>query len=82
MNGDDALAGADRVILLSFAAWTNRFGSDPDIVGTFVLVDGQPHEIAGVLGEGFRSRPAREHSESRLVVPAVEASIRRKPDRT
>ena len=31
---EEALSGADRVILLSHGAWRRHFGSDPDIVGT------------------------------------------------
>lgn len=49
----DARAGADRVVLLSFEAWSNRFGGDPDIVGTSVALDGAAHTVVGVLREGF-----------------------------
>ena len=50
---DEARAGADRVALLSHAAWTRRFGSDPDIVGSVLDLDGAPHTVVGVLAEGF-----------------------------
>ena len=50
---DEARAGADRVVLLSHAAWTRRFGSDPDIVGSVLDLDGVPHTVVGVLAEGF-----------------------------
>ena len=50
---DDARSGADRVVLLSFDAWTNRFGSDPDIVGTTIALDGAAHTVVGVLPDGF-----------------------------
>ncbi len=49
----DALAGAERVALLSHGAWTRRFGSSPDVVGTVQPLDGTPHTVVGVLAEGF-----------------------------
>ncbi len=50
---EEAREGADRVVLLSHRAWTNRFASNPDIVGTALNLDGDPHTVVGVLGEGF-----------------------------
>ena len=50
---EEARAEADRVVLLSHAAWTRRFGSDPDIVGSVLDLDGVPHTVVGVLAEGF-----------------------------
>ena len=52
-NEDEAREGADRVVLLSHRAWTNRFASDPDIVGTPLEIDGDPYTVVGVLAEGF-----------------------------
>ena len=49
----EAREGADRVVLLSHRGWTNHFRSDPDIVGTPLDLNGAPHTIVGVLGEGF-----------------------------
>ena len=50
---DDARAGADQVVLLSFDAWTSRFGSDLDIVGTSIALDSAAHTVVGVLPDGF-----------------------------
>lgn len=49
----DAVEGAHRIVLLSHGTWTNRFGSDPDIVGASIELDGQPHVVAGVFSTGF-----------------------------
>ena len=49
----DAHPGADRVVLLSFDAWTSRFAADPDVVGTSIVLDGAAHTVVGVLPEGF-----------------------------
>ena len=49
----EARIGADRVALLSHGAWTRRFGADPDIVGTPIVLEGNAHTVVGVLSEGF-----------------------------
>ena len=50
---EEAREGADRVVLLSHRAWTNRFAADPDIVGSPLDLDGDPYTVVGVLPEGF-----------------------------
>src|SRR5215213_9825387 len=46
-------AGNDRVIVLSQRAWQNRFGGRTDVIGRTIRVDGEPHEIVGVLPASF-----------------------------
>ena len=41
--------GNDRVVILSQRCWKNRFGSRSDVIGRTIRVDGEPHEIIGVL---------------------------------
>ena len=50
---EEARVGANPVVLLSHGAWTRRFASDPDVVGTLVDLDGDPHTVVGVLAEDF-----------------------------
>jgi putative ABC transport system permease protein len=42
-----------RVAILSHALWTRRFGSDPAIVGRAVTLNGNSHEIVGVMPPDF-----------------------------
>lgn len=51
---EEARPGAERVVLLSHRAWTNRFASDPAIVGTTIDLSGSPHLVVGVLAGGFQ----------------------------
>jgi putative ABC transport system permease protein len=51
-RGED-VAGNDRIVILSQRSWQNRFGGRADIVGRTVRVDGEPHEIVGVLPAAF-----------------------------
>jgi predicted permease len=49
----DAIPGADRGIILTHALWAGRFSSDPAIVGRSIRVNGEPHEVVGVLAADF-----------------------------
>jgi predicted permease len=50
----DEATGPPVAVLLSGALWQRRFGSDPDIVGRRIEVNGQPLTVAGVMPIGFR----------------------------
>ena len=47
------IPGNDQVVILSQRCWQQRFGSARDIIGRSIRVDGQPHEIVGVLPAWF-----------------------------
>src|SRR3954470_12093536 len=49
----EELPGNDHVVILSNRCWQQRFGAAHDIVGRVVRVDGQPHEVVGVLPPWF-----------------------------
>ncbi len=50
---DETLLGNHRVLMISHRYWQNRFGGDGHIIGRTVRVDGEPHEIVGVLPSTF-----------------------------
>jgi putative ABC transport system permease protein len=50
---DEEMLGRDRRVVLSDGLWQRRFGADPSIVGTSVLVDGAQSEVVGVMPPGF-----------------------------
>ena len=52
-GADDSLA-APTTILLSSAIWQRRYGGDPNIVGSRILVNGQPTTVVGVMPASFR----------------------------
>jgi predicted permease len=45
--------GTDNVAVLSDSFWSRRFGSDPNIVGRKIQLDGKTVEILGVMPPGF-----------------------------
>jgi putative ABC transport system permease protein len=51
---EEYLPGRERVVILSNTLWQQRFGSQSDIAGKIVELDGQAHTVVGVLPAGFR----------------------------
>jgi putative ABC transport system permease protein len=45
--------GADKVVVITDRFWARRFGSDPNIVGRKIQLDGETVEIIGVMPPGF-----------------------------
>lgn len=52
-QGDDG-AGAPLTVVLGYEVWTNRYASDPAIVGQSVIVNGEAATILGVMPKGLR----------------------------
>lgn len=51
----DDIPNAPRVTVLSHALWTRRFSADPSVIGRSIPINGESHEIIGVMPAGFRS---------------------------
>jgi len=52
LPGEDA-PGAAKVAVLSHRFWTQRFGSDPAVVGRSFALNGEPYTIIGVLTDAI-----------------------------
>ena len=46
--------GGPAVVLISHDMWQQRYRADLGIAGRTVLIDGEPHQILGVMPPGFR----------------------------
>ena len=53
LRPSDDVRGAAPVAVLSFAAWEQKFGRDPSIVGSSFNVNGQAVTIVGIAPPGF-----------------------------
>jgi predicted permease len=51
--GDDPAPGESQVVVLSHRYWRTRFGSNPNVVGQTMIVNGQTMTIVGVAPAGF-----------------------------
>ncbi len=62
---EEGVAGKDRVVILMNKLW-KRLGSDPNIIGKQIRIDGTPYTVVGVLAPGQADR-----LDQWLVVPLV-----------
>ena len=53
---DEDQPGADRVLIISHAAWQQFFGGDASVLNRQILLDDEPHRIIGVLPPGVLDR--------------------------
>jgi putative ABC transport system permease protein len=51
MDGEDE-PGKNHVAILSHALWQSQFGSDPNVIGRSIVLDGTPHTVIGILPGG------------------------------
>jgi putative ABC transport system permease protein len=61
---EEGEAGRDHVFILTYKLWRERFGSDLNIIGRQVRLNGEPYTVVGVLAPGMPDR-----FESQLFVP-------------
>ena len=50
---EEEIEGRDQVALISHGLWQRRFGADPDVLGSNILLDSEPHTIVGVMPPDF-----------------------------
>ncbi|HSG82697.1 MAG TPA: ABC transporter permease [Gemmatimonadota bacterium] len=63
---DEMAEGSERVTVLDYGFWQERYGGDPSILGQSLRINGRLYTIIGVLPEGFNFLGQRE---SRFYVP-------------
>ena len=51
-DGEDQ-PGKDNVVILSYSLWQRRFGSDANILGRAIQLEGQDREIVGIMPPNF-----------------------------
>ena len=50
--GDDDPGKDANVVILSHRIWRGRFGGDPEVVGRTLMLNGQAHQVIGILPAG------------------------------
>jgi len=61
---DDSKVGNDRVVILNYSYWQQKFGSDPQVVGRKLRMSGELYTIVGVAAPGPNDR-----GDSQINVP-------------
>ena len=55
---EDATPGTHPVVVLSDRFWRTRLGSDPDVVGSDIRLNGRPYSVVGIAPPEFKGRIA------------------------
>lgn len=82
IDQQDAQKGHDRVAILSYDLWKNRFGGSANILGKQIQIDGAPSTVIGVMRASFHCPqlgPAFSKEQAQVLLPLVldlsEASL-------
>ncbi len=67
--------GKNKEIILTWKLWQSRYGSDPNVVGRTVSLDGTPYLIVGVMGPKM-TKPDFAQAWTPLGLTAQEAAVR------
>jgi putative ABC transport system permease protein len=61
---EEGQVGRDRVVIMTHRLWTERFGSDRDLIGKPIRLNGERYAVVGILAAGQPDR-----LENQLFVP-------------
>jgi putative ABC transport system permease protein len=51
---EEGEAGGPDVVVLEHGYWQRRYGGDPQVVGSTLILEGRPYTTVGVMPQGFR----------------------------
>ena len=55
VSADNEVQERDAVAVLSYGYWQRRFGGNPGILNSKILINGRPYTVIGVSQRGFKS---------------------------
>ena len=61
--------GATKVVVVGHGLWQRRWGADPGLVGTTIILDGEAVTVLGALAQDFDSPEGLEGNELDVWVP-------------
>jgi putative ABC transport system permease protein len=74
-TAEDERKGAERVVILGYGIWKNRYGGDDGVLGRALRINGEPATIIGVMPEGLMFP-----TDSALWLPFVPTVAQEKRD--
>ena len=61
--------------MISYALWTNKFGSDPNVVGKSVILNATPYTVIGIAPRGFKGTISIGSSEQVWIPTSMYAQV-------
>jgi predicted permease len=69
---EDEVAGAPPVVIIGYRVWTDRYGSEPSVVGRTVRANGETATIIGVMPQAFAYPVSSEVWRPLSAFPALQ----------
>lgn len=74
-TGDEFQPGHGQVAVLSNRLWQNRFGSDPEIIGKSIILDGKSCIVVGIMPHNFNFPSDDMDIWQPLPIPPASANL-------
>jgi predicted permease len=74
-NDEDTKPNSNTVAVISYALWTNKFGSDPNVVGKTVILNATPYTVIGIAPRGFKGAISIGSSEQVWIPTSMEEQV-------
>jgi predicted permease len=57
---DDDLPSGPNTAMLGYGYWRKKFGGDPSVIGRVLTIDGESHQVVGILPQNFHFLDERD----------------------
>jgi putative ABC transport system permease protein len=71
----DEIPGGPKRVVMTYASWTRRFGSDPDIIGKTIGLDNLPYVVVAVAEPSFQFPPGNTDTEFYFPMPLSDGVL-------
>jgi putative ABC transport system permease protein len=72
---EDTKPNSNTVVVISYALWTNKFGSDPATVGRTMNLNATPYTVIGVAPRGFKGTISLASAEQVWITTSMAKQI-------
>jgi macrolide transport system ATP-binding/permease protein len=78
LTPQDDQAGAPPAVVISYRVWQQHYGLDPSVIGSTLMVNGNPFTVAGVTPPGFFGDRLRNDPPDFYIPIAFEPELNQK----
>jgi predicted permease len=71
LAGPNELGMPENAVVVSHRLWTQRFGSDPNVIGKSLILNGRPFTIVGVVRPQFRGLELQQPVDAWISLDAL-----------
>jgi hypothetical protein len=75
INENDDREGSAPVAVISFRTWQQKFGGDPSLVGSTLLINAKPFTVIGIAPPGFFGGALKSRGMPEYWIPLAEEPV-------